>query len=419
VSDWSQLLEEVRDLEPPPGLRGRVFTPGPSTLTSGRGMARRVGGWSLAAAGTLVVVGALILAAHSRRSASPTEPSRQAGQDSIVAFLKYQGGTDVEASHTLMIAAAGGTRTLLSRPDLRFTETAVSPDGRSVAVVTLPALRTDAQMHPDTVSTVTVQVVSTTSEARPRLVVSGLDAEQLAWSPDSQSLAFVSGTHRPRRSMIYVVRPGESTAPVRLTNQSGRGFDNAPSWSPDGRTIAFTRVTNRWHAMLVNVATHEVRPLPAGDEHGVYGPIWQPQGDLIAVYGRQTFLTTATSAGLTPLSRSFRYGSVPIDWSPDGRYLLLRANPKPSETFGPLAQPCTQLFTYDTHRRAMTRVGCGYKAVWEQGIDRIAYLAPSDAGSDSALGIFARRLITVSATGSERRVLVPLAAGDSFPMRGP
>jgi hypothetical protein len=136
------------------------------------------------------------------------------------------------------------------------------------------------------------------------------------------------------------------------------------------------------------------------------------------VYGRQTYLTSATESGLTPLSQSFRYGSAPIGWSFDGRYLLLRANPKPSPTIGlPLGlEQCDQLFTYDTERRSMTRVGCGSRAVWEPGVDRLAYLAPR---SDASQGFFAWRVITVSATGSDRREMRPLAAGDSFPLRGP
>jgi dipeptidyl aminopeptidase/acylaminoacyl peptidase len=411
-------LAEVRDAEIPATLRGRVFSQeAPRVVEPGTRRGRRVGAWVIAAVGTLLVVGLLILAAHSRRSTSQIEPAQPALHDSIIAFLRYQGHTDVAASDTLMISQSGKTRILLQRRDRRFVEAALSPNGRYVAVIAVPALRGDGS--PKAHALITVQVVPTTGTARPRLVSTGLQASQLAWSPDSQSLAFTADSGH-RQVTIFVARPGSGAQPVQITHQVGPGYDNGPSWSPDGRGIAFTRVTLAWHSMLVGVATQKTRPLPAGKEHRVYGPLWQPHGSLIAVYGHQTVLTTATSTDLTPLARSLPYGSVPLGWSPDGRYLLLRANPKPSNTIGgPIDEPCYQLFTYDVERHSTAHVGCGYSAVWEPRVDRVAYLAPSGLRSDSSLGVFARRLTTVSALGSHRKVITPLAAGDSFPVRGP
>jgi hypothetical protein len=418
VSDWSQLLAEVRDVEIPATLRGRVFSQPPPVVARGRRRGgRRVGAWALAAVGTVLVVGLLILAAHSRRSTSQIEPAQPARHDSTIVFLRYQGHTDVAASDTLMISQAGRTRILLQWRQRRFVEAALSPDGRYVAFIALPAI--DGGGSPKVHAPITVQVVPTSGSGRPRLVATGLQASQLAWSPDSQSLAFTADSGH-RQVTIFVARPGSGAQPVQITRQVGPGYDNGPSWSPNGRTIAFTRVTLAWHSMLVNVATQKTRPLPAGTEHRVFGPLWQPHGSLIAVYGHQTVLTTATSTDLTPLARSFPYGSVPLGWSPDGRYLLLRANPKPSNTIGgPIDEPCNQLFAYDVQRHTMAHVGCGYSAVWEPRVDRIAYLAPSGLRSDSSLGVFARRLTTTSALGTNRHVLAPLAAGDSFPVRGP
>ena len=418
MSDWSQLLAEVRDVEVPATLRGRVFSQeAPPVVGPGSRGARRVGAWALAAVGTVLVVGLLILAAHSRRSTSQIEPAQSARHDSTVVFLRYQGHTDVAASDTLMISQAGRTRILLEWRQRRFVEAALSPDGRYVAFIALPAI--DGGGSPKVHAPITVQVVPTTDSARPRLVATGLQASQLAWSPDSQSLAFTADSGH-RQVTIFVARPGSGAQPVQITHQVGPGYDNGPSWSPDGRTITFTRVTLAWHSMLVNVATQKTHPLPAGTEHRVYGPLWQPHGSLIAVYGHQTVLTTPTSTHLTPLARSFPYGSVPLGWSPDGRYLLLRANPKPSNTIGgPTDEPCNQLFAYDVERHTTAHVGCGYTAVWEPRVDRVAYLAPSGLRPGSSLGVFARRLTTVSALGTDRHLITPLAAGDSFPVRGP
>jgi dipeptidyl aminopeptidase/acylaminoacyl peptidase len=418
VSDWSQLLAEVRDVEIPATLRGRVFSQeAPPVVEPETRRARRVGACAIATIGTLLVVGLLILAAHSRRSTSQIEPGQPARHDSTIVFLRYQGHTDVAASDTLMISQAGRTRILLQRRERRFVEAALSPDRRYVAFIALPAVRGDGS--PKVHAPITVQVVQTSGSARPRLVSTGLEASQLAWSPDSQSLAFTADSGH-RQVTIFVARPGSGAQPVQITHQVGPGYDNGPSWSPDGRAIAFTRVTLAWHSMLVDVATQKTRPLPAGTEHRVFGPLWQPHGNLIAVYGHQTVLTTPTSTDLTPLARSFPYGSVPLGWSPDGRYLLLRANPKPSNTLGGgIEEPCTQLFAYDVERHSMAHVGCGYSAVWEPRVDRVAYLAPPGVRPATRPAIFARRLTTVSALGTDRHVLTTEAAGDSFPVRGP
>lgn len=55
-----------------------------------------------------------------------------------------------------------------------------------------------------------------------------------AWSPDSNSLAFVS--HRDGNAEIYTMR-ADGTRQLRLTNNGQDDLD--PAWSPDGRRIAF------------------------------------------------------------------------------------------------------------------------------------------------------------------------------------
>ena len=68
------------------------------------------------------------------------------------------------------------------------------------------------------------------------------DDAQPAWSPDGQSIAFVSNRSvdpdRTNDSNIYVVDTKTGAEPKRLTNYAGRD-GGRPSWSPDGRTIAY------------------------------------------------------------------------------------------------------------------------------------------------------------------------------------
>jgi type IV secretory pathway protease TraF len=66
VSEWSQLLDEVAELEPPATLRGRVFAGVPAGWPPRHGV-RRGASMAAAAVGIACVIAALAVAAHSRR----------------------------------------------------------------------------------------------------------------------------------------------------------------------------------------------------------------------------------------------------------------------------------------------------------------------------------------------------------------
>ncbi len=59
----------------------------------------------------------------------------------------------------------------------------------------------------------------------------------LAWSPDSQSLAFLSADAKTGDTALYVVTNGTSRVVTTIKGTAGR-----PRWSPDGKTIALLAV---------------------------------------------------------------------------------------------------------------------------------------------------------------------------------
>ena len=61
-----------------------------------------------------------------------------------------------------------------------------------------------------------------------------------AWSPDGQSLAYVSFEDRCRRSMCRFLKTGE-----RRRVSAHAGVNQAPAWSPDGKKLALTLVHAR------------------------------------------------------------------------------------------------------------------------------------------------------------------------------
>ncbi len=72
----------------------------------------------------------------------------------------------------------------------------------------------------------------------------GVDVSGVAWSPDSQRLAFTANTHQrdeyayERADLYTVTRDGRSL--LRLSADDGHHHQN-PAWSPDGRSIAVMR----------------------------------------------------------------------------------------------------------------------------------------------------------------------------------
>ena len=184
-----------------------------------------------------------------------------------------------------------------------------SPDGRYLAFV-----------RPDSEAKSQIWIMSTGGgEARKLTDVAG-GITDIAWSPDSDALAFVSDVdpdrapddHDPKKApRVSVVRriryradglgwrgeafrhifvvDRESGATRQLTD--GEGDDSAPAWSPDGSSIAFVadRRPDR------ETATHSdvyVAPSSGGDIEprsqglsSVASLCWSPSGDSMAVVG--------------------------------------------------------------------------------------------------------------------------------------
>jgi hypothetical protein len=118
---------------------------------------------------------------------------------------------------------------------------------------------------------------------------------------------------------------------------------------------------------------------------------------------------------VTPIKHAFRYGAVPLGWSPDGRYLLLSANPKaPTDPPEYDRVVCHELFTYDVKTRGTVRIGCGQHAEWEPLTNRVVISTRTDTAV-TVPDVAARSVTTltsVSALGTDQRVLTRNASPD-------
>ena len=173
------------------------------------------------------------------------------------------------------------------------------------------------------------------------------EEHEIAWSPDSRQLAFLSNAQTPDQLQLYVakVTGGEAR---KLTDL--KGSLDAPSWSPDGKTLAllFTENAPRLPGPLepmtlpsgviggkiyeqrlttVDVATGRVRQLSPADMY-VYEYDWSPDGKkfvLTAAHGAgdanwyvaEIYTLQADSGEMKSLYKPAQQIAVPR-WSPDG-----------------------------------------------------------------------------------------------------
>jgi dipeptidyl aminopeptidase/acylaminoacyl peptidase len=180
-----------------------------------------------------------------------------------------------------------------------FREVAISPDGKRVAwVVSIPG-KGDGPSSP---CSIYVSDLST-PDTPPRRVTAGdgksMHAEHdLAWSPDSSRLAFLSDKDKKGRLQAYVTSATGGPAP-KLTNLTGHLA--GPRWSPDGKELAFLFIEN---------SPRTPGPIHAGTaEVGVVEE---------KVYEQRLALLDLDSGRVRTVSPADLY-VYEFDWSPDGK----------------------------------------------------------------------------------------------------
>ncbi len=146
-----------------------------------------------------------------------------------------------------------------------------------------------------------------------------------AWSPDGQSVAYVS--FEGKRTAIYVqnVRTGR-----RNVVSASKGLNSAPAWSPDGLRLAMSLSKDgNPEIYVLNLRTNRFSRLtnsPAIDTE----PEWAPDGNsLVFTSDRsgtpQIYQVSANGGEAQRLTFSGRYNARPR-FSPDGRQLAVLHN---------------------------------------------------------------------------------------------
>lgn len=198
-----------------------------------------------------------------------------------------------------------------------------------------------------------------------------------AWSPDGQSIAFVSKRRGPDpdRNLdfdVFVV-PASGGEPRRMGDFAGADSDPAwesrPDWSPDSKRLVWLRSAedkwiyySPWQMVVGDVATGQAAPV-AWIDRSVNHPRWSPDGrSLLALIeqDRDTLLARIDPASgrIDYLTAGPRF-AYDFAAGPDGRIAVLDgASDAPNElrTVGPGSRPLTRHNSWlDGRRLATTR----------------------------------------------------------------
>jgi len=219
----------------------------------------------------------------------------------------------------------------------RFEQAAISPDGKRVAWV---EIRADAQGSPT--GKKDIHVADSSGTGKPIRLTAGasaahFDEGDVAWSPDSKRIAFLSDAAKSGQLQLYVSSASGSPA-QKLT--SVKGFLAGPKWSSDGKSIAVLFTEN---------ATREAGPLVAETpETGVIKDAFFEQR--LAIVD----LATGKLRQVTPPD-TYIYD---FDWAPDGKTIALTAAKGNGDNNWYIAE----LFSLDAASGQMTSI---YKPKWQ------------------------------------------------------
>jgi Tol biopolymer transport system component len=151
------------------------------------------------------------------------------------------------------------------------------------------------------------------------------------WSPEGKRIVFQSGAPQLTEGQIYVMN-ADGSGKRRLTSPS-QGDNILPAWSPKGSRIAFVSGRDGYaRVYAMDARGRNQRPLTPKGLQGAF-PTWAPDGKKLAFgcpSGGKPAICTVTVPGervTTIWKAPAGFGVLGLDWSPDGRRILLMGGP--------------------------------------------------------------------------------------------
>ncbi len=145
-----------------------------------------------------------------------------------------------------------------------------------------------------------------------------LGAASPRWSPDGKQIAFEdNGPGRKRR--VYVVSADGGGIQPLLPQDSEPQWD--PDWSPDGGKILVGGIPADTHSTLrvLDLHTHKVSMLPGS--RGLFGGRWSPDGKYIVALQWDSLSVLLFDLQTQKWSRLAQVRAAFLEWSRDGQYV--------------------------------------------------------------------------------------------------
>ena len=267
----------------------------------------------------------------------------------------------------------------------RFEQATISPDGKRVAWVETLIGKDGAPSGNTAVYVSEIETKAAPKRLKAEARAGDHEEGNVAWSPDSKRIAFLSDAAKTGQRQLYVTNVANGVNREAKKMTSVKGFLAVPSWSPDGKTIAVLFTEN---------ATRAAGPLVA--ETPETGEIKD------AFFEQRLAVVDVASGRLRQISPADTY-IYEYDWSPDGLRFAVTAALGNGDNNWWIAE----LYTLEGTTGLMKSI---YKPhlqianpVWSPDGERVAFIE----GLMSDEGLTGGDIFTVRATGGESENVTP------------